>query len=81
MDLSQINEILSYKLITISGQAITFSHILLIPAVILIGIILTRWVAKLISKRLISKKVDPNVVHLLLRVFYVIAMAILLSQH
>ena len=78
MDLSQINEILSYKLITISGQAITLSHILLIPAVILIGILLTRWVAKLITKRLISKKVDPNVVHLLLRVFYVIAMAILL---
>ena len=78
MDLSQINEILSYKLITISGQAITLSHILLIPAVILIGILLTRWIAKLITKRLISKKVDPNVIHLLLRVFYVIAMAILL---
>ena len=78
MDLSKINEILSYKLITISGQAITLSHILLIPAVILIGILLTRWIAKLITKRLISKKVDPNVIHLLLRVFYVIAMAILL---
>ena len=78
MDLSQINEILSYKLITISGQAITLFHILLIPAVILIGIILTRWIAKLITKRLISKRVDPNIIHLLLRVFYVIAMAILL---
>ena len=78
MDLAQIKEILAYKLVTISGQAITLSHILLIPAVILIGIILTRWVAKLITKRLVSKRVDPNVIHLLLRVFYVIAMAILL---
>jgi len=78
MDLSHINEILSYKLITVSGQAITVTHLLLIPAVVLIGIVLTRWIAKLITKRLTNKKVDPNVIHLLLRVFYVIAMAILL---
>lgn len=78
MDLTKIYEILSYKIITISGQAITLSHILLIPAVLLIGIILTRWVAKIITNRLVVKKVDPNVIHLLLRVFYVVAMAILL---
>jgi len=78
MDLTKIYDILSYKIITISGQAITLIHILLIPAVILTGIILTRWIAKLISKRLVVKKVDPNVIHLLIRLFYVIAMAILL---
>jgi len=78
MDLTKIYDILSYKIITISGQAITLSHILLIPAVILTGIILTRWIAKLISKRLVIKKVDPNVIHLLIRLFYVIAMAVLL---
>tara|TARA_R110001583_G_scaffold3739_2_gene22935 strand:+ start:794 stop:1669 length:876 start_codon:yes stop_codon:yes gene_type:complete len=78
MDFTKVYDILSYEIITISGQAITLSHILLIPAVILTGIILTRWIAKLISKRLVIKKVDPNVIHLLLRVFYVVAMAILL---
>lgn len=78
MDLTKIYDVLSYKIITISGQAITLIHILLIPAVILTGIILTRWIAKLISKRLVVKKVDPNVIHLLIRLFYVIAMAILL---
>jgi small-conductance mechanosensitive channel len=32
---------------------------------------------KVITKRLISKKTDPNVIHLLQRIFYIIAIAIL----
>ena len=78
MNLTQINELLSYKILTVADQAITLGSILLIPSVLIMGIIFTRWIAKLITKRLVSKKTDPNVIHLLLRMFYVIAMAILL---
>ena len=78
MNLTQINEFLSYKILTVADQAITLGSILLIPSVLIMGIIFTRWIAKLITKRLVSKKTDPNVIHLLLRMFYVIAMAILL---
>ena len=78
MNLTQINEFLSYKILTVADQAITLGSILLIPSVLIMGIILTRWIAKLITKRLVSKKTDPNIIHLLLRMFYVIAMAILL---
>ena len=78
MNLTQINELLSYKILTVADQAITLGSILLIPSVLIMGIILTRWIAKLITKRLVSKKTDPNIIHLLLRMFYVIAMAILL---
>jgi len=78
MNLTQINELLSYKILTVAEQAITLGSILLIPSVLIIGIICTRWIAKLITKRLVSKKTDPNVIHLLLRMFYVIAMAVLL---
>jgi len=78
MNLTQINELLSYKILTVAEQAITLGSILLIPSVLIIGIIFTRWIAKLITKRLVSKKTDPNVIHLLLRMFYVIAMAVLL---
>ncbi|WP_166368270.1 mechanosensitive ion channel domain-containing protein [Psychromonas sp. SA13A] len=78
MNLTQINDILSYKILTVADHAITLGSILLIPSVLIMGIILTRWIAKLITKRLVSKKTDPNIIHLLLRMFYVIAMAILL---
>lgn len=78
MNLTQINELLSYKLLTVADHAITLGSILLLPTVLITGIIFTRWIAKLITKRLVSKKTDPNIIHLLLRMFYVIAMAILL---
>lgn len=77
MDFSQLNNILSHTIMTISGQAITVGSILLIPVVLVAGIFITRWLAKLITKRLTSKKTDPNIIHLLQRLFYVLALTIL----
>lgn len=78
MDIAQIYEVLTYTLLTVSDQAITVGDILLIPVVLILGVLLTRWVARLLTRRLISKNTDPNVVHLLQRVFYVVAMAIMI---
>ena len=78
MDLLQIKEILAYSIITISDRDITLGTVLLIPVVLLMGVLITRWLVKLLTNRLTSKKTDPNIIHLLQRVFYIIAMAILL---
>jgi small-conductance mechanosensitive channel len=78
MNLSQIQDILSYTLITVSGQSISVGDLLLIPIVLLFGYILTKTLIKMITKRLITKKTDPNIIHLLQRIFYVIAFAIML---
>lgn len=78
MNFSQVQDILSYTLITVSGQSISVGDLLLIPIVLLMGYILTRTVVKIITKRLVTKKTDPNVIHLLQRIFYVIAFAIML---
>jgi small-conductance mechanosensitive channel len=78
MNFSQIQDILSYTLITVSGQAISVSDLLLIPIVLLIGYLLTKTIIKIITKRLVTKKTDPNIIHLLQRIFYVIAFAIML---
>jgi len=77
MDLSTVQDILSFTIITISNQAITLGDILLIPVILFIGIFLTRILARVITHRLTSKKTDPNIIHLLQRVFYVIAMAVI----
>jgi len=78
MDFSHIKEILAYSIITISDRELTLGTVLLIPLVLLMGVLITKWLVKLLTNRLTSKKTDPNIIHLLQRVFYIIAMAILL---
>ncbi|MDG1750784.1 MAG: mechanosensitive ion channel [Thalassotalea sp.] len=78
MDFAKIKETLATPIFTISEQPISLGELLLIPFVIYIGLLLTKWTAKFITNRLTSKKTDPNIIHLLQRVFYIIAIAILL---
>lgn len=78
MDFTQIKAILSSTVITISEQPVTLGGLLLIPLSIYVGLLVTKWSVKLITNRLTSNKTDPNIIHLLQRVFYVIAIAILL---
>ena len=77
MDLERIKTFLSAEIITISGQAITLGELLMIPLFIIVGVFLTKWVVQLITKRLTNKKTDPNIIHLLQRILYVIAIAII----
>ncbi|HBY87770.1 MAG TPA: mechanosensitive ion channel protein [Colwellia sp.] len=78
MDFTQVKAILSSTVITISEQPVTLGGLLLIPLIIYLGLLLTRWIVKLITNRLTTNKTDPNIIHLLQRVFYVIAISILL---
>ena len=78
MNLEQIKIFLSSTVFTIADQPVTLGGLLLIPFIIYIGLLLTKWMVKLITKRLTTNKTDPNIIHLLQRVFYVIAIAILL---
>ena len=76
--LQQAKVILSHIVVTISEQPITIGDILFIPIIIFIGILLTKWLIKLISSRLTTKKTDPNIIHLVERVLYVIAITIII---
>jgi len=78
MNFEEIKAILSTNIITISEQPITLGGLLLIPTIIYGGLLLTKWTVRLLTIRLTSKKTDPNIIHLLQRVLYVIAIAILL---
>ena len=76
MNLAQIKEALSYTVITISDQPLTLGGILLIPVIVYGGLLLTKWMAKLLTIRLTNKKTDPNIIHLLQRILYVVAITI-----
>ncbi len=77
MNLEQVKQILSYRIITVFEQPITLSDLLLVPVYLFFGIMLTRWLVKFITKRLTNNNTDPHFIHLLQRVLYVIAIAIL----
>ena len=77
MDLAQIKSILSSTVFTLSEQPISLGELLLLPLLLVAGIIVTRWIVKLITDSLTSHKTDPNVIHLLQRILYIIAITIL----
>jgi small-conductance mechanosensitive channel len=77
MDFEQITNILSTEIMMISERPITLGGILVIPLFLVVGILLTKWVVKLITKSLTNKKTDPNIIHLLQRIFYIIAIVVI----
>lgn len=78
MTVEQLFDILSYTIVTVSEQPITLGDVLFIPMLIFIGLLLTKWLTKFISNRLTTKKTDPNVIHLVQRVLYVLSITIII---
>ena len=76
--IAQIQEILAYKLVTVSDQPITLGDILFIPVLIFIGLLLTKWLTSFVHKRLTAKNTDPNVIHLVQRILYVISISMII---
>tara|TARA_R110000737_G_scaffold109203_2_gene142121 strand:+ start:1144 stop:2004 length:861 start_codon:yes stop_codon:yes gene_type:complete len=78
MTVEQLFDILSYTLVTISEQPVTLGDVLFIPVLIFIGLLLTKWLTKLVSNRLTTKNTDPNVIHLVQRVLYVLSITVII---
>ena len=62
---------------TISGQAFTLGQLVLIPTVLVLGYLVIRWLANVIASRLSARKLQPDIVHLIRRIFYILAFIIL----
>lgn len=77
MNIESIKAFLDTNVITIGEQPISVGSILIIPVVILIGYWLTKLLVNFVSKRLAQRNTDPNIIHLLRRLFYVLAIIIL----
>ena len=75
--MEKFTEFLSFEILTLSGKAVTISDVLIIPTVLLIGYLITQLVASQIRRALGARKVSADVVHLITRVFYVVAIAII----
>lgn len=74
---NDIKQALEQTVFTVSDQPITLGGLLLIPVLIFLGLKLTKFFVRRVSKRLASKNTDPNLIHLMQRLFYVLAIVIL----
>ncbi len=76
-DVQRIIDLLNVQLFTLGEQPVTVMQLLVVPLLIVVGILLIRWGARVISRRMMAREASPDVVHLVRRVFYIVAIAIL----
>lgn len=77
MIVEKLFELLNINVMTIGEQPITMGNIVIIPTVLILGFWVTKLLGKFIANRLAKRNVDPNVIHMLKRLFYVLAIVIL----
>jgi small-conductance mechanosensitive channel len=75
--LSIIKHYFNINLFDVAGQTVTLGQILLIPILVVLGIWLTRKTVGIISRRLIARGVQADLVHLVKRILYVLAIVML----
>jgi len=63
---------------TISGQDFTLGQLLIVPTAIVVGYIIIKWLAQVITNRMMARNLQPDLVHLIRRIFYIVALAVLL---
>lgn len=75
--MDQITAFLNQPTFNIYGQSFTAGDWLIVPAVLMVGWLLVKWLVNFTSNRLIANDVDINVVQLIQRIIYVVAIIIL----
>ncbi|MGB5997634.1 MAG: mechanosensitive ion channel domain-containing protein [Marinomonas sp.] len=77
LDLNHLYSALNYTLFSVSGQAVTVGGLLLIPTLAFIGFWVTKYLVRLLTSKLTNRHTDPNIIHLIQRLLYVIAICII----
>jgi len=72
-----VTEILGFPVVTLGEQTITAGQILLILVIIVGGYLLARGVERLLVRRLSARAVNPDLVHLIRRIYIVTVLAVL----
>jgi len=75
--IEQLKQWLNYPLFSLNDHVITFAEILAVPLWLLVSLWLTRLLVKMISNRLQEKNKDPNIIHLVQRIIYIVALTVI----
>lgn len=66
-----------HRTVAFGDHTVSYQEILIVPTILILGLVLASWLVRIISRRLIANDVSPDVVHLLRRIIYIIALAVL----
>lgn len=77
MSLDRLLEFFAKPLFTLSDQTITIGQLLVVPVVVIIGLILLRWLSRLMVKRLVANKMSADAIQFISRAFYIAGIAVL----
>jgi small-conductance mechanosensitive channel len=75
--LDQLYSIINFVLFTYGEYEVTIGEILIVPTYVFVGIFLISWLGRFIFSRLKANKVEPDVAHLVKRVYNVVALILL----
>ena len=78
MNVADALSLLNTVILQLGDRSITLMQVLSVPALLIFGYVLIRWGGRLISRRLEKSTVNPDLVHLIRRVFYILAIALLI---
>jgi small-conductance mechanosensitive channel len=68
---------LNYKFFSIADQSVTLGGLLLIPTLAVVGFWITKYLVRLLTAKLTNRNTDPNIIHLVRRLLYAIAISII----
>jgi len=75
--MEQLSKFLSTVVIAFNDQQITVGQIFAAPLLVVVGFFVARWFEKRLSRRLSERSVNPDVIHLIKRAFYVLVIVVL----
>ncbi len=75
--LEQVKYWLNFPLFKFNERVVTLIEVLAVPLWLIASVWLSHVIIKMIGKRLAKKNKDPNIVHLVQRILYVVALAII----
>ena len=75
--MQQVLDFLNTPLITVADRAITVYEVLIVPTAVLLGLFVIRWLGRIVRNRLVDRGVNPDVVQLISRAFYILGIAVL----
>ncbi|MDG2071404.1 MAG: hypothetical protein P8J55_06705 [Pseudomonadales bacterium] len=76
--MDSLKQILEYQIISFGDQAVTAGHVAAVPIVFVVGFIFLQWLIRIVSKILISRNANANLVHMIRRAINVLALVVLL---
>ncbi len=76
--MDQIANFFDQKVLTLGESTLTVGQLILVPTLLIIGLLLARWLGRLLVARMTAADVNPDLIHLARRVYFVAVLLVFL---